>query len=43
MAYDMNKMPKIKKWFYEDFIKRDWEEIQHEVYDLYEDENWEED
>ena len=40
MAYDVNKKDKIKKWFYNDFIKRDWEEIWHSVYDLYEEEHF---
>jgi hypothetical protein len=37
MAYNMNKMSKVKKWFFNDFIKRNWEEIQYSVYDLYQD------
>ena len=34
MGYNMDKMDEIKKWFYEKYIKRNWEEIQCEVYDL---------
>lgn len=40
MAYIMNKMPKIRKWFYNDFIKRDWDEINRLVYSLYEEEHF---
>ena len=38
MAYNMDKMPQIKRWFYQNFIKRNWEDIQHKVYDLWEEE-----
>lgn len=38
MAYDIDKKEKIKDWFYNNFLQRDWEKIWHQVYDLYEEE-----